>query len=299
MYRGTCGRSAALAWVWTACVAAGLPAAERTPAADAGKAQESPNIVLIISDDHGWTDYSMMGHPNVRTPHLDRLASQGLVFRRGYVPSSLCCPSLGAIITGLYPHQSKITCNDPPVPAGAAAAAKAAAFREGREVMCRHLEAVPTLPRLLARRGYLSLQTGKWWQGEYRRGGFTHGMTEGGRHGDAGLAIGRKTMQPIFDFIQTARRQNKPFFVWYAPMMPHSPHDPPQRLLDKYTPQTKSPHLARYWAMVEWFDETCGQLLDYLDQQRLADDTIVLYVADNGWVQDPEGTGPLRSKLTP
>src|SRR5207253_2459293 len=81
-------------------------------------ARRPPNIVLIISDDQGWTDYSFMGHPHVRTPHLDRLAAQSLVFRRGYVPSSLCCPSLASVITGLYPHQHKITCNDPPEPQG-------------------------------------------------------------------------------------------------------------------------------------------------------------------------------------
>jgi uncharacterized sulfatase len=152
---------------------------------------------------------------------------------------------------------------------------------------------------LLAEQGYVSLQTGKWWQSDYRRGGFTHGMTKGQRHGDEGLDIGRKTMQPIFDFVRDAQNQKKPFFVWYAPMMPHDPHTPPERLLAKYRPKTPSLHVARYWAMVEWFDETCGQLLDYLDQQRLAENTIVLYLADNGWTQNPEKPGPMRSKLTP
>src|SRR5205814_1924344 len=154
-----------------------------------------------------------------------------LVFRRGYVPSSLCCPSLASLITGRYPHQHKITCNDPPIPPGMSQAEfqRSAAFRDGREAMCRHLDAVPTLPRLLAANGYLSLQTGKWWQGDYRRGGFTHGMTHGNRHGDDGLTIGRQTMQPIYDFIATARKEDQPFFVWYAPMMPHTPHTPPSR----------------------------------------------------------------------
>src|SRR5947209_15982052 len=187
-----------------------LPAAGRT-------APRPPNVVLIIADDHGWTDYGFMSHEHVRTPHLDRLARQARLFRRGYVPSSLCCPSLASIITGLYPHQHKITRNDPPEPPGTRRGDPrwSKAFREGREMMSRHLEAVPTLPRLLARRGYLSLQTGKWWQGSYRRGGFTHGMTRGERHGDAGLAIGRKTMQPIYDFIGMAQKEGRPFLVWY------------------------------------------------------------------------------------
>ena len=72
-------------------------------------AAQPPNILFIISDDHAWTDYSFMGHRKVATPSLDKLASQSLVFQRGYVPSSLCCPSLASIITGLYPHQNFIT----------------------------------------------------------------------------------------------------------------------------------------------------------------------------------------------
>ncbi len=250
-----------------------------------------PNILLIISDDHAWTDYSFMGHPHVRTPHLDQLARESRTFTRGYVPASLCCPSLASIITGLYPHQHRVTSNDPPLPPGVPRRGfqRTAAFRQGREVMIAHLEAVPTLPRLLGRQGYLSLQTGKWWQGHYRHGGFTHGMTEGSRHGDRGLDIGRKTMQPIFDFIHDARTDDKPFFVWYAPLLPHDPHTPPERLFEKYRDVAPSPHVARYWAMIQWFDETVGQLLDHLDRQQLADDTVVLYLADNGWIQNVDG----------
>src|SRR5947208_2897997 len=81
--------------------------------------------------------------------------------------------------------------------------------------------------------GYVTLQTGKFWEGHYANAGFTHGMTVKGRHGDDGLVIGRKTMKPIYDFIEG--RKDRPFFVWYAPMMPHEPHNPPERLLKKYT----------------------------------------------------------------
>ena len=59
-----------------------------------------------------------MGHPHIRTPHLDELAARALVFTRGYVPRSLCRASLATMITGLYPHQHKITSNDPPLPPG-------------------------------------------------------------------------------------------------------------------------------------------------------------------------------------
>lgn len=265
------------------------------------RAETHPNVVLIISDDQGWTDYGFMGHKQVHTPHLDRLASQSLVFKRGYVPSSLCCPSLASIVTGQYPHQHRITGNDPPTPAktkrGDAEWEKA--FRAGRDVMTKHMEGAPALPRLLAANGYLSLQTGKWWQNSYQSAGFTHGMSKGDRHGDEGLKIGRETMTPIYDFIAQARKEEKPFFVWYAPMLPHEPHNAPKRLLDKYKDKAPSAFVARYWANVEWFDETCGQLLEHLDKQGLAENTIVVYVTDNGWVQNEKKQGSIRSKLTP
>ena len=272
-----------------------------------GAAAAPPNVVMIVSDDHGWGDFGFMGHRTVQTPHLDRLASQGLVFTRGYVPSSLCRPSLTTLITGLYAHQHKITSNDPPWPQGRegkwAAAAKDATYRAQRREQIAYIDRAPTLPRLLGAQGYLSMQTGKWWEGHYRRGGFTHGMTHGdpargGRHGDDGLAIGREGMQPVFDFIDQAGA--RPFFLWYAPMLPHQPHNPPQRLLDKYRDKTDSIHIARYWAMCEWFDETCGQLLDYLDKKKLAEQTLVVLVADNGWIQLPAApSSSPKSKRSP
>ena len=248
-------------------------------------AAKPPNIVLIISDDQSWTDYSFMGHEAIETPNIDRLAKQSRLFKRGYVPSSLCCPSLASMITGLYPHQTKITGNEPPMPPGGRNSEQ---YRKQVQECISFIDDQPTLPRLLAKRGYVSHQSGKWWQGHYLRGGFTHGMTHGdpkrgGRHGDVGLKIGREGMDEIFDFIEYAG--DKPFFVWYAPFLPHTPHNPPKRLLDKYAKKTESKFIARYWAMCEWFDGTCGQLLDHLDEKKLADDTIVLYVTDNGWIQ--------------
>lgn len=79
----------------------------------AGAADAPPNIVMIISDDQTWTDYSFMGHPVIKTPHLDALAARSTTFRRGYIPIALCRPSLVTMITGLYPHQHGVTGNDP------------------------------------------------------------------------------------------------------------------------------------------------------------------------------------------
>lgn len=273
----------------------------------AGAAGQPPNIVLIISDDHGWTDYGFMGHPHIQTPNLDRLAARSRVFPRGYVPASLCSPSLASILTGKYPHQHKVVCNDPPVPDGMTRRQfyGSQVFRYGRARLSQFIEEQPTLPGVLGTAGYLSLQTGKWWMNDYSTGGFTHGMThgnedQGGRHGDEGLEIGREGLEPIYEFMAAAAGRERPFFVWYAPFLPHRPHNPPERLLSKYREAAPSIHVARYWAMVEWFDETCGELLEHLELNGLAENTIVAYVADNGWIQsvDEPGYAP-RSKQSP
>jgi uncharacterized sulfatase len=249
--------------------------------------QAAPNVVLIISDDQAWGDYGFMGHPHVQTPNLDKLARESLTFRHGYDVSSLCCPSLATMITGRYPHEHLVMGNDPPIPAGMKPREfqSSDAFKQGRETMVKHMQAWPTIPSALGSAGYVSLQTGKWWLGPYNTAGFTSGMTHGGRHGDDGLDIGRKTMQPIYDFIGQAKKDAKPFFVWYAPMMPHDPHNPPERFVAKYRDKAPSIHVANYWGMIDWFDETCGELLGYLDKEGLAKDTIVLYLSDNGWIQ--------------
>ncbi len=254
--------------------------------------ETKPNIVLILSDDHAWNDYGFMGHNIIKTPNIDKLASQSVVFRRGYVPSPICRPSLMTLATGLYPHQHKITGNDP------RGGFKGGAFP--REELLENIDKIPTLPRILADHGYLSHQSGKWWEGDYKRGGFTHGMTEGERHGDKGLTIGRQGMDSIFNFIAHARSEGKPFFVWYAPFLPHSPHNPPDSLFQKYITKTESGHIAKYYAMVEWFDISCGQLVDYLDDKGLRGNTLIYYLCDNGWIQQADSKRvDVGSKQTP
>ncbi|MDG2123166.1 MAG: sulfatase-like hydrolase/transferase [Verrucomicrobiales bacterium] len=266
-------------------------------------AETPPNVVLILSDDQAWNEYSFMGHPHIETPRIDQFARQSLTFTRGYVPSSLCRPSLASIITGLHPFQHKITGNDPPL----GLRPHRQLWDAANEKIDTFITEVATLPRLLgSQKGYLSFQTGKWWEGTPENGGFTSGMShgdpsKGGRHGDDGLKIGRKGMQPAFDFIDSATADKKPFFLWHAPFLPHNPHNPPKQLVEKYRPLTPSIAVANYWATVEWFDQTCGQLFDYLDQNNLSENTIVLYVCDNGWIQDPDRPNRYaeRSKRSP
>lgn len=266
---------------------------EPVPRADADR---RPNVLLVIADDQAWTDFGFMGHPHVRTPHLDRLADEGLAFTRGYVPHSVCRPSLATLVTGQYPHQHGIATN---WPVGYEVRAERrggepAASTGSDEAYSRQLERAPRLPALLAARGYRSFQAGKWWEGDYRRGGFDAGTSER----DAAFGIGRATLQPVFDFIDETRAQARPFFVWYAPLLPHAPHDAPERLLARYRDRAPDP-VARYWAMCERMDETVGELLDFLARRGLERETLVVFVVDNGWRTEGANPLPVRSKLSP
>ena len=260
-----------------------------------------PNIVLILSDDMAWTDYGFMGHADIDTPNLDKLASQAAVFPRGYVPTALCRPSLATLLTGHYAHVHGVTGNDPS-PKYASRGSKL--YDQRRAKLISYLDQFETVPEALGKLGYISHQSGKLWEGSFENAGFTHGMTrgfpkKGGRHGDDGLKIGRSGIEPINEFLDLAVREEKPFYLWYAPFMPHTPHTPPERLLAKYR-DGRPLTIAKYYAMCEWFDETCGQLMGSLKERGLDENTLIVYLTDNGWIQDPKKNGYApRSKQTP
>ncbi len=199
-------------------------------------AADRPNVVMILADDQAYRDFGFMGNDLVHTPNIDRLAAESARYPNGYVPMSVCRPSLATLLTGLYPHQHGIHFNHPPP--GLSVMRKtmtAAQYEQTRATTNRLIENVPTLPRILAEHGYACLQTGKHWEGSFRTAGFTHGMTLGRPasqlgavtgtrlqsnddwvahgNGDAGLTIGRETMQPIYDFVDE-QAPRKPFFVW-------------------------------------------------------------------------------------
>jgi arylsulfatase A len=299
-------RSGASAGLWSVACLCALSLLHSTNA-EARQSGERPNIVMIISDDQTYTDFGFMGNTEVLTPHLDKLARQSAVYPNGYVPSSVCRPSLVTLLTGLYPHQHLVHFNHPPP--GFAKLTKSVdidkkRFDELRERAARLIRNVPTLPRELSRRGYRCLQTGKYWEGHWRNAGFTEGMTtaepSGGKYGDKalangdvvahgngdhGLAIGRETMQPIYDFIDDCG--DTPFLVWYAPFLPHTPHNSPQRYLDLYKKRKGSPeHRIPYYAAISQFDDTVGQLVNAIESRGLAENTIFVFVVDNGWEPD-------------
>ncbi|MCG8526875.1 MAG: sulfatase-like hydrolase/transferase [Opitutales bacterium] len=255
------------------------------------------NVLLILSDDQAWSDYGFMGHPDIQTPNIDKLADESLVFTRGYVVAPICRPSLASIASGLYMHQHGITANDV-VPFYQIRENAQQVRAEQNQPIYDSFNKRPTLIKELVNDGYLALQTGKWWEGSWKDAGFTHGMTHadperGGRHGDVGLKIGRQGIGEIESFLDEAQSEEKPFFIWYAPYLPHFPHNPPERLEKKYQRAGRHEAVAKYYAMCEWFDETCGEVLKALEERNLREDTLIVYVCDNGWTQLPVYDDPV------
>ena len=263
-----------------------------------------PNVVMIISDDQTYRDFGFMGSTDAKTPHIDRLASLSARYVNGYVPTSVCSPSLASMLTGLYPHQSGIHYNHPPPGnRGFNQMTSVKDYRRIRGESYYLIKSAQTLPRVLAQEGYRCLQTGKFWEGHYANAGFTDGMTimeappgqtfggvrtlANGKktahgNGDWGLKIGRETMKPIYDLIDESTGKN-PFFIWYAPYLPHQPHDSPRKYFDIYRGKGIPAQRIPYLASISQFDDTVGALMDYVETKGLAKDTLFVFVTDNGW----------------
>lgn len=261
-----------------------------------------PNIVLIIGDDQGYPYFGFMGADYVETPNMDSLAASGTLFVNGYVPANHCRPSLQSLITGTLPEKHN-------------RAVDSLIYVEKQRLGPEKTDSLPTwerdfrhkamqhfltLPKLLHEKGYVSFQAGKWWEFHFANGGFTEGMTTGWTledrkagsqwfkkfMGGEGLAIGRKTMQPVLDFV--SKNDERPFFLWFAPELPHYPFDAPDAYYQKYADKNMTESAKRYYANCTWFDDSVGKLISSLKKQGKYSNTLFVYVNDNGWEQEPD-----------
>ncbi|MEL7449020.1 MAG: sulfatase-like hydrolase/transferase [Pseudomonadota bacterium] len=262
-----------------------------------------PNIILLIGDDHGAHYFGFMGNDTVVTPNMDMIANAGLTFKVGHATANHCRPSLRTLMTGLHPIQYKQKEN-----ALIEERRKSDRYKKMNDTeqgMWEFVERAAamkdfdTLPTLLREQGYASWQGGKWWENSYRNGGFDEGMTEGWdmdlfgtddffheMMGAEGNELGRTTMEPVFDFI--TRHRDQPFFVWYGPMLPHTPLDAGYKHRKYYDEQAHLSESAKmYYGNVTWWDDGVGQLLDHVAAEGLLEETLFIYINDNGWEQEP------------
>ena len=267
------------------------------------KRSDLPNIILIIGDDHGYPYFGFMGADYVKTPNMDQLASSGAVFKNGYVPDNHCRPSLATLVTGMLPIEYNREVEQMIL--------DKAIVDENQKMEFRHnaMKHFLTLPKILKRKNYNSFQGGKWWEFHYENGGFDYGMTTGWTEkeknsegwfrkfmGGDGLELARATMEPVYNFIND--NVDNPFFIWYAPELPHYPFDAPDKYYNLYKDEDMTESAKRYYANCTWFDDGVGELIAYLKEIGEYKNTLFIYVNDNGWEQTPDQEfwdDPMRS----
>jgi uncharacterized sulfatase len=229
-----------------------------------------PNIVVLVADDMDHEHFGFLGHPAARTPTLDALAAEGVVFTHGFVPMSRCRPAQAALLSGQWPHQNGVYFN----------------------VGADHIDPETALPVLLARAGYGTVGEGKFWEGEARAMGFSNYTIRNYE------TFVRWDQHHLFTWLDEHARA-EPFFVWWAPELPHVPHDPPERLLAS-VPLEAIPVPA--WlagdeaaraefrrreqtslAMEAWLDEGVRDLRAKLAELGELEDTLFVFFVDNGW----------------
>jgi len=264
--------------------------------------EQLPNIVMVIGDDHGYPYFGFMGADYVQTPQMDRLAESGILFSNGYVPANHCAPSLQTLMTGTIPSQyerevQNLMNYEKEKGSYENLSEKDKKLWE-RSYKFHAMKNFMTLPRILNEKGYASFQGGKWWEFNYQNGGFTEGMTKGWTEEDEGkedwfqkfmggdgTELVRKTMQPVYDFID--RYNDQPIFIWFAPELPHYPLNAPEKYYNMYKDKDMSESAKRYYANCTWFDDGVSDLIDYLKEKGKFENTLFVYVNDNGWEQEP------------
>jgi arylsulfatase A-like enzyme len=225
----------------------------------AALAADTPNVVVIIADDLGVEDVGTYGHPKVRTPNIDRLAKSGMRFDRAFLTCSSCSPSRSSIMTGRYPHQTDAEQLHWPLPAD--------------QVML-------TTP--LRKAGYWTAAAGKWHLG-----------AEAKKQLDAIKEGGGKSGCENWVPVLRDRPKDKPFFLWLAAVDPHrpyekgtiaNPHKPADAVVPPYLPDTPAVRadLAEYYDEIARMDGFVGDVLDELDRQKVAENTVVIFLSDNG-----------------
>jgi arylsulfatase A-like enzyme len=240
-----------------------------------------PNIVFIFADDWGWGDLACHGHPYLKTPNLDKLASEGTEFYQFTVASGVCSPSRAAVMTGHFPARHSIH--------GHFATVESHVKRGMPDWL--DPKAV-LLPRLLQDAGYATAHYGKWH--------LTNVMVEDAPlpseygYDDYGAFNCSGFQMPVHDdvkrsieFIEKSHAVGKPFFVNLWIHEPHTPHYPKSEYLKKFS-HLNDEASEIYAAVLAHADARIGELLARLDRLKLAENTLVIFSSDNG----PENTGP-------
>ncbi len=278
--------------------------------------EERPNIIFILTDDQGYADVGFNGCKDIPTPNIDRIAKRGVIFSSGYVSYSVCAPSRAGLITGRY--QDRFGYSRNPL------------YRPFDETIGLPLSE-QTMAEFLQQSGYHNMAIGKWHLGVHEKfhplnRGFHEffGFLGGGhryfpeeydiKNPDSAKNEGQsyrtklvhnKTLVEEKEYLTDAlsreavsfieRQRDKPFFLYLAYNAPHAPLQATQKYLDRF-PTIQNNKRKTYAAMVSAVDDGVGLLLDKLDELKLTDNTIIIFLSDNGGPMEDNGSnnGPLR-----
>jgi arylsulfatase A-like enzyme len=261
-----------------------------------GSAPERPNFLLIFTDDHGYGDVSTYGASDVRTPHIDRIAAEGMLFTTMRANCTVCSPSRAALLTGRNADRVGVP----------------GVIRTNPRDSWGYFDPkVPTLADVLGGAGYHTAIIGKWHLGlespnTPNERGFAHfhgflgdmmdSYTTHLRHGNNYMRRNNEVIEPkghatdlFSDWAAAylrgrAQSPDQPFFLYLAYNAPHFPMEPPAEWLAKV--KQRAPEMeekrARNVAFVEHLDAGIGRVLAALDDSGLAGNTVVVFTADNG-----------------
>ncbi|MBD3375699.1 sulfatase-like hydrolase/transferase [candidate division KSB1 bacterium] len=293
--------------------------------------QRSPNFIVVLIDDMGWTDAGCYGSSYYQTPHIDRLAAEGMKFTNGYAACAVCSPTRAALMTGRYPARIGITdwirarFQGGEIPDDQTFEPKYVGGPD-KELLCpqnplwMELDEV-TIAEVLKPKGYVSCHIGKWHLGadpwypdkqgfDYNIGGCDYGQPPSYfdpyrnqrldgipnlEPREQGEYLTDREADEAVHFIM--KHRNQPFFLYLAHYAVHTPIQAKQKLTDKYRNMTATTaqNNPEYAAMVESVDHALGKVLRTLDELDLTDDTFVLFTSDNGGLLPKTSNQPLRS----
>lgn len=255
-----------------------------------------PNVIIIMTDDQGYGDLSCMGATDFRTPHLDKMASEGIRFSSMYSASPVCSPSRAALLTGRYPGNAGV-----------------------RAILAGHRRAsgltpeVPTIATALKKLGYTTGISGKWHLGlkdecrpnangfdefngflagcvDYYSHIFYWGMADGATNPthdlwqddkeiyDNGEYMTERITKKSVEFIQ--KHHDEPFMLYVAYNAPHYPMHAPEKYLKRFEHLPWDRQIMA--AMISAVDDGVGEIRAELERQGILDNTIIYFQSDNG-----------------
>ena len=275
-------------------------------------AAERPNVVIILADDLGWADTTLYGHTKLyQTPNLERLAQRGMLFTRAYSASPLCSPTRASILTGLSPARIGITqaaCHLQQVLLQALPGTRPAPGKKALppESATRLNTTYYTLGKALKDAGYATGHFGKWHVGAEPYSPLQQGFDVDVPHysgpgpagsyvapwkfknfdpdpGEPNQHIEDRMAKEAVAFIE--KHKDQPFFLNYWMFSVHAPFDAKKTLIDKYRALVNPSDPQRsptYAAMVESMDDAVGTVINTLDRLKLTENTIIVFLSDNG-----------------